>query len=187
MFNNLHITGKDFSRRTMKTNHFATLAQIGAMALQNEYVIFPVDGDCLEGAGVPDGGFVAVCFTRFPRPPKFKGNSGRLERQDICLCWLDYAGRSYLAVKAFDGIWGGWQMVATHYAHQSGRLNRSIQAGRIFGVVFMCWDRTGRVIWQHDLNDFPTELGTTPTIHFDNAGDPIAIKGGHTYDNLDNT
>ncbi len=31
--------------------------------------IIPVRGDCLEGAGVQDGGWVAVDFTRFPAPP----------------------------------------------------------------------------------------------------------------------
>lgn len=155
----------------------ATLKQIEELIAQGDCAVLPVTGDCMEGAGIPDGGYVAVCFTRFPRPPKYKKKDG-FDRSDACLCWLNYQGRSFPGIKQYTGVWGTMQMVGTRYKHHEGqpfRINGGFFADRIFGVVFACWDSAGKQKWQHDLNDYPERLGTEPTIHGDNIGDPQPV------------
>lgn len=49
---------------------------------RDDWVILPVAGDCMEAAGIENGGWVAVDFTHMPRPPKY-GDGGY---QDACLC-----------------------------------------------------------------------------------------------------
>lgn len=89
-------------------------------------------------------------------------------------------GRSFAGVKEYQGVWGPMQMVGTRYKfkYEEGkpfRMNWGTDAARIFGVVFACWNGAGRLKWQHDLNDYPEQLGTAPTIHGDNVGDPISM------------
>ena len=53
----------------------ATLREIESAMLQGAQAIFPVVGECLEGAGVQDGGWVAVDTLNYP-PPRNKGKEG---------------------------------------------------------------------------------------------------------------
>ena len=46
-----------------------TVETIEAIMADRPCAILPVAGDCLEGVGVVDGGWVAVDFTRRPAPP----------------------------------------------------------------------------------------------------------------------
>lgn len=62
-----------------------TFSQIEEMIFQNDYAVLPVVGDCMEAFGIDGGDQVAVCFTRFPRPPKYKCKHG-FDRRDACLC-----------------------------------------------------------------------------------------------------
>lgn len=70
--------------------------------------------------------------------------------------------------KAYDGVWGTYQMVGTRYKNMWDgdrlRLNCSMFAERIFGVIFASWDKEGNLLWEKDPNEFPEELGTAPTI-----------------------
>lgn len=154
-----------------------TLAQIERLIAQDDCVALPVVGDCMEAFGIDNGDHVAVCFTRFPRPPKYKRKDG-YDRSDACLCWLNYQGRSFAGVKEYKGVWGPMQMVGTRYKCEDGkpfRMNWGAFASRIFGVAFACWDSAGRLKWQHDLNEYPEKLGSKPTIHGDNICDPIPM------------
>lgn len=165
-----------YIRRAHTPRTGPTLAEVEALTAEDSAVL-PVVGDCMEGAGIPDGGFVAVSFRHFPRPPKYKKTSG-FDRHDACLCWLTYRGRSYAGIKEYDGVWGRVQMVGTRYKQYEDRgfrMNAGMFADRIFGVVFACWDPAGRPLWQRDLANYPRELGTTPTIHGDNIGDPQPV------------
>ena len=66
-----------------------TLEQVETIMEHNDQAIIPVSGDCLEGAGVMDGGWVAVDFTHFPAPPS-KGRDGS---EDLCMCYAVFPGR----------------------------------------------------------------------------------------------
>lgn len=155
-----------------------TLEQIEIIMEHNPRAIIPVSGDCLEAAGVMDGGWVAVDFTRFPAPPRFK-NRGGDGSEDLCMCYAVYPGQLRPAVmcKAYTGVWGTWQMVGTRYDLTKGkhRMNCGMEAQRIFGVVFASWDAEGRLLWQRDPDSFPDRLGTAPTIRGGNIGDPVPL------------
>ena len=62
-----------------------TLEEVESIMSETSQAIIPISGDCLEVAGVVDGGWVAVDFTRFPAPPRYKskGGDGSI---DLCLC-----------------------------------------------------------------------------------------------------
>lgn len=143
-----------------------TQKEIEAILARTDREILPVAGDCLEALGVQDGGWVAVDFTRRPSPPRHKrrGGDGSV---DICLCYATFPGRKQPAVmcKAYDGVWGPWQMVGTRYG--DGRQNCAMAAARIFGVVFASWGRDGALLWGRDLESFPEKLGEAPTIQGD--------------------
>ena len=121
-----------------------TLEQLEKLSVKSDYAIFRAAGDCMEGLGIPDGSYGEVCFRRFPRP----------DRHDPCFCWLNYMGIHYAGIKEYIGVRGTMQMVGTRYKN---RPNWTATADRIFGVVFACWDSTGRLLWRRELIDYPTE------------------------------
>jgi hypothetical protein len=173
-----------YIKRTHKILAAPTLAEVEAMAA-SDCGVMPVVGDCMEGAGIPDGGFVAVSFRHFPRPPR-RGADGHLHEWDTCLCWIKGENGPFAGIKEYAGVWGPMQMVSTRYKQQPGkpfRMNWMPPAERIFGVVFACWDPAGRLLWQHDLEDFPRELGTAPTIRGVNVGNPqpVAVNSSQAF------
>jgi len=157
-----------------------TLEEVEAAMKAAPQAIIPVRGDCLEGAGVLDGGWVAVDFTRFPAPPRFKSKGGD-GSEDLCLCYAVFPGTRTPAVmgKAYVGVWGTWQMVGTRYKSvgkgSKHRMNCGMMAERIFGVIFASWAPDGTPLWERDPDTFPDKLGITPTIHGSNVGDPIPL------------
>lgn len=158
-----------------------TLGSVEEIMSETDRAIIPVVGDCLEGAGVQDGGWVAVDFTRFPGPPRLKSKGGD-GSVDLCLCCATYRADQAPTVmcKAYDGVWGACQVVSTRYKNtwDSGeyRMDVGLFAERIYGVIFASWDKEGKLLWERDPDSFPTTLGTTPTIHGENIGDPICKK-----------
>ena len=138
-------------------------ADIEAVAARYGRVIVPVDGDCLEGVSVMDGGWVAVDFTHRPAPPRFKSKGGD-GSSDLCLCYA--AGR--LMVKQYLGAWGRLQMVGTRYRRtrdgNGPRLNCALPAERILGVVTMSWAPDGTLLWERNPESFPVALPDAPTI-----------------------
>lgn len=155
-----------------------TLEQVETIMEHNDQAILPTSGDCLEAVQVVDGGWVAVDFTRFPAPPRSK-NKGGDGSTDVCMCYAVYPGRRVPAVmcKEYLGVWGPWQMVGTRYDLKKGkhRMDCGMEAKRIFGVVFASWDADGRLLWERARDSFPEQLGTMPTIHGDNIGDPLPL------------
>ena len=81
-------------------------------------------------------------------------------------------------LKEYIGVWGPWQMVGTRYDLTKGKhpFNCGLEAKEIFGVVIASWDPSGRLLWKRDPESFPEELGTAPTIHGGNIGDPMPLK-----------
>lgn len=154
---------------TERRPSLVTLEAVEAAIEEHPQAIFCVCGDCLEGAGVLDGGWVAVDFNRFPAPPRYKSKGGD-GSSDLCLCYATFPGtrRPTVMCKAYDGVWGTYQMVGTRYKDMWDgdrlRLNCSMFAERIFGVIFTSWDKEGNLLWEKDPNEFPEELGTAPTI-----------------------
>lgn len=164
----------------MLQQHIISLAQVMKIAKEQESCIFPVNGDCLAGAGIDNGDFIAVSFRRFPRPPKYMDKDG-INRQDQCLCFAKFPGEPMPAVmiKEYHGKWGSYSMVSTRYKQEKGKpyhMNAGFFALAIIGVVFACWDSAGLLKWQCDLNDYPEKLETAPTIHGGNCGDPQEVK-----------
>ena len=151
-----------------------TLEQVETIMEHNERTILPVSGDCLEGAQVMDGGWVAVDFTRFPAPPK----NGK---EDLCMCYAVYPGQRAPSVmcKTYSGVWGTWQMVGTKFDLSKGKhpYNCGMEAKRIFGAVYASWDADGHLLWRRDPSSFPDHLGTMPTIAGSNVGDPMPVPG----------
>ncbi len=147
----------------------ATLREIESAMLQGAQAIFPVVGECLEGAGVQDGGWVAVDFTKYPAP-RYKSKDGD-ESEDLCLCYAAFPGAPGPRVmcKAYCGVWGHWQMVGTRYKHlwegrDKLRMNCAMPAWRIFGVIFGSWSRAGKLLWERAPESFPDRLDHTPSI-----------------------
>ena len=166
----------------MEIIHMATLESVEAMMSETDQAIIPVAGDCLEGAGVQDGGWVAVAFDRYPAPPRYKSRGGD-GSVDLCLCYATFPGtrKPTVMCKAYDGVWGACQMVGTRYKSMWDgdrfRPNCGMFAERIFGVIFASWDRDGELLWERDPDSFPDKLGTAPTIHRENISDPLPVKG----------
>ena len=139
---------------------------------------FPVNGNCLAGAGIVHGDVIGVDFTRMPKPPKYKGSDGETH-QDFCLCYARYPGQSNPAVmvKEYSGKWGLFQMVSTHPKQKPGQLTLgcAFPADEIFGVVFACWEKDGRLKWEIDVSDYPQTLPERSTIRGGNVGEPMTI------------
>lgn len=144
--------------------------------------VFPVVGDCLEAAGIMEGDRLGVDFSHYPAPPRYKSEGGD-GSFDLCLCYAIWPGMKEPTVmfKAYDGVWGGRQMVGTKYDIWKGgelRLNVGMFAKEIFGVVFAAWDKDGVLKWRRDPSEFPEELNATSTIHGVNVGDPMPVRKG---------
>ena len=156
-----------------------TREELETIMEHNPRAIFPVSGDCLEAAQVFEGGWVCVDFTRRPAPPRYKSKGGD-GSFDLCSCYAIFPGQSCPAVmlKEYIGVWGPWQMVGTRYDLTKGKhpFNCGLEAKEIFGVVIASWDPSGRLLWKRAPESFPEELGTVPTIHGGNIGDPMPLK-----------
>ena len=143
-----------------------TLSRLEAFSDQNDAGLFRVTGNCMEKAGIVDGGTVVIDFTHMPRP----GN-----RNDPCLCIARWPGRRYseLMVKAYGGRWGDAHIVHTQYASiwQDGefRPNVGLFADRIFGVVIKSFDREGKKLWEQDPEGFPAKLPAVSTVKSENC------------------
>lgn len=165
-------------RRPNPTHSIITRNQVKTIMEHNHKAIFPVSGDCLEGAQVLDGGWVCIDFTRRPAQPRYisKGGDGSF---DICLCYAVFPGktRPAMMLKEYMGIWGSWKMVGTRYDLTKGKhpYNCCMEAKEILGVVIASWDLSGRLLWKRAPESFSEELGTVPTIHGGNIGDPISL------------
>lgn len=126
---------------------------------------FRVAGDCMEAAGIEDGGEILVDFTHMPRPPKYGPN----KRLDPCLCLATDPtdGRAKLMVKQYLGRMAGRYMVSTQYDRWKGgecRMDMALIAEEIYGVVIASYGRDGRLIWERDPEEFPAALSGTPAI-----------------------
>lgn len=146
---------------------------------QHDRAAFPVNGDCLAGAGIIHGDIVGVDFTRMPKPPKYKSRDEEVH-QDFCLCYARYPGQSNLAVmvKECSGKWGPFQLVSTHPKQKPGQLTLgcSFPADEIFGVVYACWDKDGNLKWEIDTSDYPRTLVEYSTIKGGNVGEPMSME-----------
>lgn len=141
-------------------------------------ILFPVEGDCMEALGVVDGSYVAIDFTRFPRPPRYKSEGGD-GSMDICACWAVFPGkkRPSFMVKAYLGIWGTRQMVGTRYDLKKGEhpFDIGMEAQKILGVVYASWDKDWNLLWVRAPGSFPDTPWRVPTIHGENIGDPMDV------------
>ena len=157
--------------------NIVTREAVEAVMEHNPQAIFPVAGECLEGVKVLNGGWVCVDFTRRPAPPRYKSKGGD-GTSDLCMCWAVFPGqkRPTVMLKEYQGTWGPWQMVGTRYDLGKQPYDLGMEAKEIFGVVIASWDPEGRLLWKRDPESFPEELGTVPTIHGGNVGDPISMK-----------
>lgn len=155
-----------------------THEEVSVIMETNRQAIFPVSGDCLEGAQVMDNGWVYVDFTRRPAPPRYKSKGGD-GSSDLCLCYAVFPGQKLPAMmlKEYLGVWGPWQMVGTRYDLAKGKhpYNCCMMAEEIHGVVIASWGPDGYLLWKRDPESFPKELGTASTIHGVNIGEPIPM------------
>lgn len=143
-----------------------TLDEAVGMAAGGMPCAIPVSGDCLEGAGIDNGDYVLVDFSRKPRPP-IKTN-GAWEH-DFCLCYGTMPGSSggdTVMVKRYDGVFGWMQTVSTAYRQEPGhfRMNVGFTPKAILGVVYGCLDGTGRRKWENAPGMYPEQLHTESTI-----------------------
>ena len=141
-------------------------------------VFFNVRGNCMEAAGIEDGGYVLVDFTKFPKPPRYKSRGGD-GGYDCCLCKLKFCeGEGSVGVKAYSGKWGGWHCVGTRYTVQ-GNPHAPLQQGlftdKIYGAVIASYGKDGRLIWKRDTSEFLDALSEEPSIFGQNVGDPISL------------
>ena len=168
---------KTLAPRPVIGRKILTLEVVEAIMGHSTQAITPIAGDCLEAVGVVNGGWVAVDFTRFPAPPRLKCQGGD-GSEDLCLCYAVYPGQSVPTVmcKLYLGAWGTSQMVSTRYDLTKGKhqMDCGMEAQKVFGVVFASWDADGQLLWERDPDSFPEQLGTAPTIHGGNIGDPIS-------------
>lgn len=144
---------------------------------RDDQAVFPVVGDCMEKAGIEDGGWVAVDFTHMPRAPKY----GKDGYQDACMCLAVWPGKKFpdVMVKSYCGKWGSVHTVGTKYDNWKDgeyRIDVGLLAEKIYGVVFAIWGRDGRLKWKRDPAEFPTELPTVSTVRAGNVGDPEIVK-----------
>ena len=143
-------------------------------------VFFNVQGTCMEAAGIEDGGYVLVDFTKFPKPPRHKSKGGD-GSYDCCLCKLMfYEGEGSVGVKKYSGKWGGWHCVGTQYLPEHNpcgdpRIQRGLFADKIYGAVIASYNKYGQLIWQRDPKEFLDQLSEKPSIFGENVGDPIAL------------
>ena len=150
-------------------NMNCTLEEIERISVRNQVAVFPVTGDCMEGAGIDKGDYIAVSFRHFPRPQSEGAH-------DACLCWVKGSeGRPFLGVKEYLGVWGKMQSVETRNKEDPEkpfRMDAGFIAERIFGVVYACYDSNHHLKWGKDLKQYPEHMGTSSTIFGTNCGCP---------------
>lgn len=131
----------------------------------------------MEGAGVEDGGRVAVDFTHYPRPGRQE--DGKYVGGDPCICYASFPSRNIdgpdnppiIMCKQYDGFWAG-HMVGTKYKRWEGgkfKMDCSFPAIAILGVIYASWGRDGKLKWEADPNAYPTELPQRCTIEGENT------------------
>ena len=151
----------------MSRERLEEIAQRGGQA------IIPVNGDCLEAAGVVGGGFVAVDYEHFPASPRCRGEGGD-RISDICLCSV--AGNDAAMLKEYTGLHEAVHIVGTRYAGlRLPKMNAAYCAVKIYGIAYASWNRDGKLLWKRDPSSFPTELPQEPTITGGNVGEIIPI------------
>lgn len=164
----------DGNRRTL------TLGEIETIMWRDRQFVIPVVGDCMEQAGIVDGGWIAVDTTHFPAPPRYKSKGGD-GTEDVCLCYAVFPGqhRPAVMVKSYIGVWGASLTLSTRYDLTKGEhpYNLGMEALGIFGVIYASWDSNGRLLWQREPESFSDKLGAAPTIHGINIEEPVPIKG----------
>lgn len=156
-----------------------TLGEIETIMWRDRQFVIPVAGDCMEQAGIVDGGWIAVDTARSPAPPRYKSKGGD-GSTDACLCYAVFPGQYRPAVmcKEYTGVWGTSHMVSTRYRiSEKHPYNIGMEALGIFGVIYASWDADGHLLWKREPESFPDALVTTPTICGGNVGDPVPIKG----------
>ena len=144
-------------------------------AIRYVRAIIPIIGDCMEGAGIMDGGRVAVDFTHYPRPGRRE--NGKYIPGDPCVCYAapTTSERPFVMCKQYDGVWLG-HMVGTCYKQKPGepyRMNGGFTAHAILGVVYASWGPDGELLWETDPESYPTELPTKTTV----KGGNIKVEG----------
>lgn len=167
----------DFGSASGET-HFIRPEDIDMINADNTQVFIPVSGNCMERAGIEDGGYILVDFTRYPRPPrhKSKGGDGSF---DCCLCRLmQRSEEGAVGVKAYDGKWGTVHCVSTRHTEE-GNPHPPFQAGlfaeKVYGAVIASYGRDGGLLWERDPEEFPRRLDEKPSIFGDGIGDPVFI------------
>lgn len=140
--------------------------------MEPRFVGHRVVGNCMEGAGIYDGGVVVVDHEAFPRPPRYKSKGGD-GSFDCCVCLVD----GQLMVKRYSGVWGGIQMVSTCYAiPKPGGMDSGFFADCILGVVVASYDAGGREVWRRSSEEFAFELETQDTIRGVNVSAPVPCE-----------
>lgn len=163
--------------RPLIDDKIITASQVETISEENVQAVFPVVGDCMERAGIENGGWVAVDFSHMPRAPKH-GKDGYI---DACLClavWPETRSPTVM-VKAYSGRWGAQHMVSTRYDNWKDgdyRMDVGLFAEEIYGVIFACWDRNGKMKWHCDPAHFPTKLPLTSAVHGGDVGTPVKIS-----------
>lgn len=146
--------------------------------------LYEVCGDCMEAAGIVDGGLVLVDFSRRPAPPRYKGKGGD-GSFDVCLCYADKRSpdHSITMVKEYIGVWGPWLMVGTRFSQKKHpeRMNYVHRARAILGVVIASFDQDEKLIWERNPASFPEKIDLAQTIHGDNIGPPRSLHTTNVY------
>ena len=161
-----------------------TLQEVFQGAARNGRGTIPVVGDCMEAAGIMDGGSVAVDFTHYPRPGRMEG--GKWMQGDPCICYASAPASDLDApdnpptvlCKQYDGLLMFGHSVGTRYRlpHGSHRMNCTFPAIAILGVVYASWGPDGELLCETDPNTYPTELPHQSTSMGGNVGEAMVLK-----------
>ena len=123
-----------------------SLRDVMELSKNEKMAIFSVDGNCMEGANIPDKGYVAINFKRFPRP----------KEKDACLCCnISRTGlKPGLYIKRYCGKFGDYHCVSTCYQStpEKATINGGFFVQHILGVVFAAWDEQGNLLWEKDVS-----------------------------------
>lgn len=160
------MTNEVFTFKAQDCGRLNALQDIYHYAVLHHRAIIPVEGDCMEGLDIEDGGRVAVDFTRYPRPGRRE--NGVYVSGDPCICWAQPPSASHpsLMCKQYTCVWRGHQ-VGTRYKQAEGqpfRMNFGFPAILILGVVYASWSKDGSLIWERDPKIFPESLPDHCTI-----------------------
>ncbi len=161
------ITDELYIARSKKVNQPAPWDELIA-TIDIDKFILPVKGDCLEGLGVVDRGFLLFDRTKMPLP----------NVDDICLCrsMLGDAGeRNTAFVKRYAGLWGPWHSVNTCRKGEGVIIQSGFFVSEIYATACACYASNGSLVWEKDLSGNPSELITKPTIKGVNMNDPMEV------------